>query len=338
MCPRKADDEAAQNVTDHPELNPAEFARLLQDRAGRRSLRELLPGLPRKAAAELASCLVSFRNDFDAMHRDRTTPLVVAHLRSKELLEAASFLAGSNAATAFWERLLTEPSATISAAIEQVFHDGDLLAREYAVYALLLDPLHPATLSPAILHRFVELALADADDEVRGLTAEFAAAEAPDMIMAPHWVLDAGERTRAAAWQVAFTRDPDEAIERAVELIEDGEAPSPARRSALVALGERLPTADVSPLLAILVDDPDPELALDAASLLWRYHRTPDVAQAAARSRHEAVREIAMHLLDPTRGSPEAGGFRPGAAEQGYGFYDQIRRQIDRSDDQDQQG
>lgn len=335
MGPPKADDEAARNVTDAVEMAPEEFARLLREPAGRRRLRERLPGMPGRAAAGLAACLVAFRDDFDPMHRDRTTPLVVAFLRLDDLLDSTLILAAGNSATAFWERLLLESPEAQALAIEQVFRHGEVAAREYAVHALLLDPLRQNPLPQPALHYLLQLALADADDEVRGLSAEFAANNSSDMISAKDWVLDAGERARAAAWKVAFERDPAEAVDRADELATDLAQPVPARRSALIALGVRLRTAEISPLLACLVDDPSEELALDAASLLWRYHRTPEVAQAAAGSRHPAVREIALHLLDPTRGSPEAGGYRPGAAEQGYGFYEQIRRQMDGSGDRD---
>ena len=64
------------------------------------------------------------------------------------------------------------------------------------------------------------------------------------------------------------------------------------RRSALLALGQALPTEQIAPLLALLVAHPEPGLAEDAADLLWRQHRHPLVAQAAARSPHPAVREI----------------------------------------------
>ncbi|HLI51249.1 MAG TPA: hypothetical protein VKU87_05600, partial [Thermomicrobiaceae bacterium] len=268
MCPDKADGEAARSVTGAVGLDPAEFARLLQDRGGRRRLRERLPDLPPRAAGALAACLVAFREDFNPMHRDRTAPLVVKFLSMADLLGSALLLSSSNAAAAFWERLLAETPEALRLAIETVFRRGEVPAREYAVYALLLDPLHPNPLPPLVSRHLLELALADADDEVRGLTAEFVAAEAPEMIASERWVLDAGERARAAAWQVAFERAPDEAVDRAAEIIEDGSQPGAARRSALVALGERLSTAAISPLLAILVDDPDPELALDAASLL----------------------------------------------------------------------
>jgi hypothetical protein len=47
---------------------------------------------------------------------------------------------------------------------------------------------------------------------------------------------------------------------------------------------------------------------------------------AAADSRHEPVRELALFLLDPYRGSPAAGGSRPGDPTAGDIFAELARR------------
>lgn len=314
-------------------LAPAEraavIARLLPEAPARRWLRgEVLTRLEPDGAHDLALHLLGFEEDFARDRRDRTTPAVVRALPVSQLVEAAPFLAGSNAAGALWERLGEAGSELVVDAARRAMAEGDAAARETTLLLLLYEPFPPTTLSPGERRELIELALADPDDEIRGLAAELAAEEAPERLLsAPdHWTRDPGERVRAATWDVLFAADAEQAIDAAIALLVDEDAPLGARRSALLALGEALPTPQVEPLLATMVGHPLVELAEDAAALLWSRHRTPVIAEAAAQSPHATVRDIAERLLDPRRGSPMAGGFRPGAGQQGYGFYEELRR------------
>ena len=243
------------------------------------------------------------------------------------LIERAPFLAGSNAAGVLWERLAAAGPDTVRDAALRVFREGAPVARETTLYLLVLDPFGTAPLPDADRRALVLAALADPDEEIRGLAAEVAADDLPDALLADtaRWVRDTSVRVRAAAWARAFTEDPERAAGDAVALLMDEAEALPARRSALLALGEWLTTAQIEPVLTMFVKHPVRELAEDAAGLLWTRHRTPVPAQAASESPHASVREIAARLLDPRLGSPLAGGFRSGAEEQGYDFYDPFR-------------
>lgn len=305
------------------------LAPLLDDPAGRRWLRgALLPALATDAAEALAIRLLTYRGDFAREHRDATTPAVIARLPLATLHAEAPALADGNAATALWERLSQDGTETVLAAARRVLQEGSPAAREATVYVLLLDPYDPLSLTGPARISLLDLALDDPDDEIRGLAAEVAAEEAPDLLQrrGAEALRDPSQRVRMAAWYIAFATDPEAAAANAERMIGDEDAPLPARRSALLALGESLPTARIEPLLAALVVHPNAELAEDAAQLLWSRHRSPVIATAAAESPHPAVREIAQRLLDPTRGSPLAGGFRPGADAQGYDFYERLFR------------
>lgn len=301
---------------------------LFADAAGRRRLRaEILPRLEGSAAARLAERLLAFPDDFNSRHRDRTTPTVVQVLSEAALLQHAPLLAGSNAAASLWERLAAGGPAAVVEAAEAIFRCGSIEARETTLYLLLIDREPPITLPPDARSRLLALALDDADDEVRGLAAELVAADDPERLLSDlaRWTRDPSERARAATWSVAFTDDPEGAISRAESLVGDEQAPLSARRSALIALGDALPTDEIAPLLETMVTHPQAELAETAAELLWSQHRAPAIALAAAQSPHPAVRAIAERLLDPMHGSPAAGGFRPGAGDQGYDFYEQFK-------------
>jgi hypothetical protein len=123
---------------------------------------------------------------------------------------------------------------------------------------------------------------------------------------------DASARVRGFAWLAAFRIDRSTAANLATDLLGDETAGIEIRRSALNAAGEHLPTEQMIGLLSYFVIHPNEALALDAAHLLHRHHRHPEIAIAAAGSPHPEVREIANHLMDPYRGSPAAGGSRPG--------------------------
>lgn len=294
----------------------------------RRWLREtLLDQLTQDEGAELASRLLEWQEDFAADRRDRTSPAVVRHLPLDKLRQHAAFLAGSNAASAFWERLAAEGTeALISAAID-VLATGEPAARETTLHFLLLDPYSPLHLPSSDQGRLLAAALNDADEEVRGLAAEFAVESDPDRLLhdQARWTHDPSERVRVAAWDVAFMAGVEAAAEEAALLLSNESAPLAARRSALIALGDYLPTSEFAPLLALIVVHPNRELAEDAANLLWTRHRTPIAAQAAAGSPHAEVREIAQRLLHPEFGSPAAGGSRPGAPG-GYDIYQEMHK------------
>lgn len=321
------------DVAEHVANLPAEerarvLHALLEEPAARRWVRgEILLRLDPAAAAAVAEWLLAYEVDFVPERRDRTIAAVVRALPVSALAERAPFLAGSNAAGVLWERLAAAGSDTVRDAALRVFREGAPVARETTLYLLVLDPYGPAPLPDADRRALVLAALADPDEEIRGLAAEVAADEVPDALLADtaRWVRDSAVRVRAAAWACAFTEDPERAAEDAVALLLNEAEALPARRSALLALGEWLTTAQIEPVLTTFVRHPVQELAEDAAGLLWTRHRTPVAAQAASESPHAAVRDIAARLLDPRLGSPLAGGFRSGAEEQGYDFYDPFR-------------
>lgn len=304
------------------------LAGLLPEPAARRWLRaDVLPRLEPAAAAEVAVALLDYGGDYVPERRDRTTGAVVHALPVDVLVERAPFLAGSNAAGPFWERLGGAGADAVRTAALRVFREGTPVARETTLYLLLLDPYGPASLAAGDRRELVQAALEDPDDEIRGLAAEVAADEAPELLLEDRQrrVRDAGVRVRTATWALAFTEDPERAAEEAATLLFDEAEALPARRSALLALGEWLTTAEMEPVLVAMVRQPVPELAEDAAGLLWTRHRTPTAALAAKESPLAAVREIAERLLDPRLGSPLAGGSRPGADAQGYDFYGEFR-------------
>lgn len=298
--------------------------RLLAFPSGRRWLRaRLLAVLEPSERAELAERMLGWPEDFDPAHRDPSTGQVVQALSDEAVSTALAWLAGSNAAAALWERLAADGRATLREAALRVLREGTLLARETMLYLLFVSSELARDLSAEDRALILAAALRDPDPQVRGVAAELAAEMCPDLLLTDldSCLRDGSERVRASAWAVAFSIDPESATERAAELVGDEHAPLAVRRSALLALGEALPTEQIAPLLALLVAHPEPGLAEDAADLLWRLHRHPLVAQAAARSPHPTVREIGERLLHPERGSPAAGGDRPGAPVSGVGFY-----------------
>ncbi len=284
--------------------------------AGRRWLRaRLLSVLPAPERAALAERLLDWPEDFDPLHRDVSIRDLVWALPEETFDRALVWLAGTNAAGAVWERVARTSRAALRDAALHVLRHGTALARETMIYLLLLDPEHPDPLSTEDRTMLLAEMLVDPDPEVRGHAAELAAESDPELLLAEldTFLYDESERVRAAAWATAFAADHGAAAERAATLVADEGAPLPVRRSALCALGERLSTEQIAPLLALLVTNPERTLAEDAAELLWRRHRHPLPAQAAVQSPHPGVREIGERLLHPARGSPAAGGDRPGA-------------------------
>jgi HEAT repeat protein len=157
-------------------------------------------------------------------------------------------------------------------------------------------------------------ALRSSEPSIRGLAAEYVASTDPALMLGSfdEHIRDPSERVRGVTWVAALELARDDAARIAIELVSDDTEPVDVRRSALVAIGTHLPTGDLVDVLALLVVHPDARLAGDAADLLFQRHRHPVVAEAARHSPHERVREIAEYLLDPLRGSPAAGGSRPG--------------------------
>jgi hypothetical protein len=303
------------------------FALLLDDPDGRRWLRAW-HGLD----AELAARLLAFEEDFRGVRRDATLDAVVARAtRDDALLHAAALAAGS-AAPAFWRRLRGEPGLLAEIACRAAAGDDRRLA-ETTLELLVLDPLDPYGLGDATRREIAEAGLRSPFASVRGLAAEYVAETTPDIIVRAFSTLVAGddERLRAVAWRVAFRHAPSEARDLAFALLGDERVDLHVRRSALLAAGEHLPTDELVDLLSWFVTHPDPDLAGDAADLLHALHRNPLIAEAALHSPHAHVRETAERLMDPLRGSPAAGGSRPGSpADVAALFEDLVRRESER--------
>jgi hypothetical protein len=146
----------------------------------------------------------------------------------------------------------------------------------------------------------------------------------------PAMMRDSSERVRTAAWDAAFATDFETSRDAALALLADETAPIDARRTALMALSALLSTLEIAPVLEAIVVHPERALAEVAADLLWAYHRSPSIAQAAAESPHESVREAARQLLNPQTGSPAAGGSRPGAPERSHDIYKEMMKSYER--------
>ena len=170
--------------------------------------------------------------------------------------------------------------------------------------------------------------MASADATTRSLAAEFLFNHDTQAlaVLAGQLVYDIDERVRALTWSAGFRTIPDETYAMATAIVSDESADVQVRRSALSALGTHLDTSDVVDLLAFFVLHPSEHLALDAANLMYRLHRQPTIATAAAESPHQRVREIGELLLDPYSGSPAAGGSRPGDPTSTDIFAEMIRQ------------
>jgi hypothetical protein len=322
----------ARQVADWTAEDRAALIEAISSDAGaRRWLRaDLLPRLSAAEASELAILSLDWPDDFAINRRDRSTMAVVRHLSLEELRSRTVWLAGTNVASALWRRLAYEDEGRIGDLALRVMRAGDPVARETTLHLVLLDPYQPAHFQGEERLNLLSLALDDTEDEVRGLAADILADEAPERLWPnlARWQLDPSERVRMAAWDAAFARDPARATADAAALASDETAPLDARRSALIAVGTTLNTAEVAPLLAAMVMHPEQALAEDAANLLWAQHRTPIVAEAAAHSPHPAVRAIGERLLHPDIGSPAAGGSRPGAPADQADVCDQMLRRL----------
>ena len=324
-----ADEIAARDVA-----NLSGLLRSLENRQVRRWVRQCLLGrLPAESAATLAGRLLDWPEDFSPEKRDRTTANVIAALSADQLAESLNLLAGSNAASALWDRMAQAGDEAVMDAVFRIFQSERVQARETALHLLVLDPYGPEHLTRSRQDQVLMLAMNDPDPEIRGLAAEVVAADMPEILLersdtAP---LDESERVRIAYWRTALAHRPDQAIETAGVLALDKEQAHPARRSALLALGENLPTRSVAPVLQELLRGSDAMLAEDAAQLMWRYHRVPDIANAAAGSQFESVRKLANRLLHPEMGSPAAGGSRPGDPTRTADIFQQIQPRDEQS-------
>jgi hypothetical protein len=303
----------------------ATVAELLKAPAGRRWLR-MAPELDR----ELANRLLN-DGDFRQPRRDRSLVRVVERAALPALEHHIDTIAASPASGALWQRLADDPARLRSLAARLVA-EGDAGAAEATLHLLVLDQLEPYRLGVSGRHQIASSALDSGVPVVRGLAAEFLAASDPAMLARDldRLLADESQRVRAIAWDAALRLDRPAAVARASTLLSDETASTDVRRSALVALGALLPTNEMAPLLAYFVVHPDHELASDAAELLYERHRNPLAATAARESPHAEVREIAEQLLDPMRGSPAAGGSRPGdPTGSSAGIYSDMIRQLE---------
>ena len=305
---------------------------LLATPAGRHWLREN-PAL----STEQADRLLAHEGDFRQRRRDRTLALVTEKASIEAILAHISAIVAGPSASVLWRRLADEPEQLVRHACT-VTAGADALAAEATLHLLALDPLDPFRIGVEGRHQVAAGALTSSASAVRGLAAEFLAEHAPDVLERALEQLqaDESERVRGIAWGAALRVNRPATVARATTLLSNESVPVPHRRSALNALGTALPTAQVAELLSYFVVHPDHELAADAASLLYRQHRNPLTAEAARDSPHADVREVAEQLLDPLRGSPAAGGSRPGDPTRTSSdiFADMIRQLEEKADNQ----
>lgn len=303
---------------------------LLETPAGRRWLRA-----NHDLDATLADSLLAYESDFREPRRDRTLTAVVERASRSATVAHLSAIAAGPAAPALWHRLSGDPAHVLPLASALVTGSD---AAEATLHLLVLDPLDPFGIGESQRSAIATAALGSASSEVRGLASEYLAEHNPAVLHRALELLlaDESQRVRGIAWDAALRVDRSTTVDRATALLGDESAPVPLRRSALVALGTQLPTAQMVDLLAYFVVHPDHELAADAANLLYRQHRNPIAASAARDSPHADVRELAERLLDPLRGSPAAGGSRPGDPTRSSAeiFAEMIRQLEQKADNQ----
>jgi hypothetical protein len=306
----------------------------LEDPAVRRWVRiYLLARMSDDDASDLAARLLGWPSDLSAERRDQSTSVIVKSLAEGEFQAHLPTLAASNAASAVWDRLAGSGEQAVFDAVRLIFEQGDSRARETTLHLLVLDPYGPQYLTHERQDEILVKALDDPDPEIRGLAAEVIAADLPAHLL-DRWEVaptDSGERVRMAFWQTALVHRPDEAIEHAGSFVLDPAKPHEARRTALLALTANVSTRTVSPVLRALLTGDDQVLAEDAAQLMWRHHRAPDIADAASRSQFEPVQKLANRLLHPEMGSPAAGGSRPGDPTRTTEIFEQIQPRDNKS-------
>lgn len=303
--------------------NPSRAVDLaLETPTGRRWLRGL-SDLDRS----LADRLLGFESDFRTHRRDNTLARAVQTASTAVLLAHSAAIASGPAASVLWARLASNPDQLIDTAMRTI-SSHDSAAAENTLYLLILDVVDPFKLKDERRSAIARSALSAAEPSVRSLAAEYlfdydvaALAES-----AGQFVHDSDERVRGLAWSAGFRIQPGDTFQTATQILGDENADLQIRRSALAAVGTHLETSDVVDLLMFFVTHPDEQLAVDAGNLLYRLHRHPTIATAATASPHQSVREIGEFLLDPFRGSPAAGGSRPGDPSTSDIFAQMIRQ------------
>ncbi len=263
--------------------------------------------------SELAIQLLGWHEDFQQSRPDRSLDAIVESVPLESLDEHALVIASGPAAPALWRRLADDPDKVVRVADQVVRHGEDAAVEATAVH-LLLGPSDTYSLGERRRAEIAMIVLATRGGDARGAAAEYLARVAGEELVADLGNLahDPSPRVRGYVWSAAFRLDRNAAFERAVEILMDESIPVDVRTSALYAAGESFPTEMLVDLLSYVVIHPTEDLALAAADLLHRHHRHPQIAIAAANSPHPEVREIANRLMDPYRGSPAAGGSRPG--------------------------
>lgn len=298
-----------------------EIEALLASPAGRRELRERMGLRP-----DLADRLLEFEDDFRVARRDRTLGNVIDQASPAALKNHALAISEGSAAGDLWKRLGTDTDALL-ACVDEVIEHGTATALRSMASWVLLDPLDTIELSRQDRIRIAIRVLSATDDESRGLAAEALRDLWPAILAerARTLVHDSSTRVRRYVWSALREQNRHAGIDLAIETFADADADIDVRRSAMTALAESLPTAELEEFLSQLVLDPDERIALAAAHLFQSLHRSPIIAAAAARSPHAEVREIARRLMDPFRGSPAAGGSRPGDPTGGDIYAEMLR-------------
>lgn len=293
----------------------------LESPDGRRWLRGLTD-----LDTELADRLLVYESDFTTPRRDRTLQLAVTAASARAIREYVAAIASGAAAAAMWRRLTGDPDQLVHLAVGIV--SGHQPAAESTLYLLILDPFDPYELGTARRAAIASAALSATEATTRSLAAEYLFDNDLD-VLARHFeqlVIDSDERVRGLAWSAGFRTRPRETYDLAIAVLGGESLDIPIRRSALAAIGTHFQTSDVVDILSVFVAHPNETLALDAGNLLYRLHRHPIIATAAANSPHASVREIGEFLLDPYRGSPAAGGSRPGDPTSSDIFAEMIRQ------------
>ena len=315
-----------QNIRE-ADLDESVIETALKSVAGRRWLRTL-----EDLSLELADRLVGYEEDFRIPRRDRSLDLVVRRASPQVLVEQQATIAASPAASSFWERISKTPDQLVTSAAE-VASGPNGAAAENVLYLLVLDPIDPFGISEDRRVAIARAGLQSPETSVRSLAAEYLYDHRPEFLTEIHMTLvhDADERIRALGWSAGMRADTLKAMQLAESILNDETARLDVRRSALAALGTNFSTPDVVDILADQVQNPELDIALDAGNLLYRLHRHPVIATAAAQSPHKDVREIGEFLLDPYRGSPAAGGSRPGDPTGSDVFAELIRQTEERA-------
>lgn len=320
-------------------LGDAERADVVRDLLDSHEGRRWLRGNPHLESA-LADELLTYDSDFRQSRRDRTLGAVVERASLSALSQHVDAIATGSAASALWNRLSADPGERLRFATMLVATASAALA-EATLHLLVLDPLNSFDISDDDRSTIARQALMSSHADVRGIAAEYLAEAQPRILLdeLDRLTMDDSQRVRGVTWNAALRVDRSASTDRAMTVLGDESIGVALRRSALIALGSALPTAQMVEILAFFVVHPNHELAADAAELLYQQHRNPVAATAAQQSPHEDVREIAERLLDPQRGSPAAGGSRPGDPTRSSAdiFADMIqqleRKQHDQNDD-----